>query len=102
MEQWRLDSSGISKHDSQEQELFLYQHMRTQNGKIFYLDVPLNEIKKRLSNISTRGVAANKNDSVENIFAEREALYKNYADEIIDLTDCTVEQAVEKISKKIK
>ena len=37
MEQWRIDSSGISKHDSQEQELFLYQHMRTQNGKIFYL-----------------------------------------------------------------
>ena len=72
------------------------------NGKIFYLDVPLNEIKKRLSNISTRGVAAKKNDSVENIFAEREALYKKYADEIINLTDCTVEQAVEMISKKIK
>lgn len=72
------------------------------NGKIFYLDVPLNEIKKRLSNISTRGVAAKKNDSVENIFSEREALYKKYADEIINLTDCTVEQAVEIISKKIK
>ena len=72
------------------------------NGKIFYLNVPLVEIKKRLSNISTRGVAAKKNDSVENIFAEREALYKKYADEIIDLTGCTVEKAVEMISNKIK
>ena len=72
------------------------------DGKIFYLDVPLDEIKKRLSNISTRGIAAKKNDSIENIFAEREALYKKYADEIIDLTGCTVEQAVEMISNKIK
>lgn len=72
------------------------------NGKIFYLDVPLNEIKKRLNNISTRGIAANKNDSIESIFNERESLYKKYADEIIDLTDCSVEQAVEEICKKIK
>ena len=72
------------------------------DGKIFYLDVPLDEIKKRLSNISTRGIAAKKNDSIENIFAEREALYKKYADEIIDLTGCTVEKAVEMISNKIK
>ena len=44
------------------------------DGKIFYLDVPLDEIKKRLSNISTRGIAAKKNDSIENIFAEKNFL----------------------------
>lgn len=72
------------------------------NGKIFYLNVPLDEIKKRLNNINTRGIAANKNDSIDKIFEEREALYKKYADETIDLINCTVEQAVEKICKKIK
>ena len=72
------------------------------NGKIFYLNVPLDEIKNRLNNISTRGIAANKNDSIDNIFIEREPLYKKYADVIIDLTDSTVEQAVEEICKKIK
>lgn len=72
------------------------------NGKIFYLDVPLSEIKKRLNNISTRGIAADKNDTIENIFAEREFLYKKYADEIIDLTDCNVEEAVSKICQKIE
>ncbi len=72
------------------------------NGKIFYLDVPLDEIKKRLNNISTRGIAANKNDSIDDVFIEREPLYKKYADVIIDLTDSTVEQAVEEICKKIK
>ncbi len=72
------------------------------NGKIFYLNVSLDEIKKRLNNISTRGIAANKNDSIENIFIEREPLYKKYADVIVDLTDKTVEQSVEEICKKIK
>lgn len=72
------------------------------NGKIFYLDVPLFEIKKRLNNISTRGIAADKNDSIEDIFAERESLYKKYADEIIDLADCDIEEAIEKICKKIE
>ena len=72
------------------------------NGKIFYLNVSLDEIKKRLNNISTRGIAANKNDSIENIFIEREPLYKKYADVIVDLTDSTVEQSVEEICKKIK
>lgn len=72
------------------------------NGKIFYLNVPLDEIKKRLNNISTRGIAANKNDSIEKIFIEREPLYKKYADVIVDLTDRTVEQAVGEICKKIK
>lgn len=72
------------------------------NGKIFYLDVPLFEIKKRLNNISTRGIAADKNDSIEDIYAERESLYKKYADEIIDLADCDIEEAIEKICKKIE
>ena len=72
------------------------------NGIIFYLDVTLSEIKKRLNNISTRGIAADKNDTIENIFAEREFLYKKFADEILDLTDCNVEEAVEKICQKIE
>lgn len=72
------------------------------NGKIFYLDVPLFEIKKRLNNISTRGIAADKNDSIEDIYAERESLYKKYADEIIDLADCDIEEAIKKICKKIE
>ena len=72
------------------------------NGKIFYLNVPLDEIKKRLSNISTRGIAAKKDDSIESIFIERSPLYEKYADFIIDLTGCTVEQTVEKICQKLK
>lgn len=72
------------------------------NGKIFYLNVPLDEIKRRLNNISTRGIAAKKDDSIENIFLERSPLYEKYADFIIDLTNSTVEETVEKICQKLK
>lgn len=69
------------------------------NGKIIYLDVSLDEIKRRLDNISTRGIAAKKNKSIEDIFNERTALYEKYADIKISLHLTTVEQAVEQICK---
>lgn len=72
------------------------------NGKIFYLNVPLNEIKKRLNNISTRGIAAKKGESVEDIFSERSPLYEKYADVILTLDNSSAEQTVEKICKHIK
>ncbi len=71
-------------------------------GRIVYLKVPLNEIKNRLKNIRTRGVAATENQTVDDIFCERSPLYEKYADVIIDLNGCSVEQAVEKISKIYK
>lgn len=72
------------------------------HGKIFYLNVPLDEIKKRLDNISTRGIVASKNQTIDDIFCERSPLYKKYADFILDLDGCSAEQAVEKISKFYK
>lgn len=72
------------------------------NGKVFYLNVPLNEIKKRLDNISTRGVAASKEQTIDDIFNERSFLYNKYADYILDLDGCSAEQTVEKITKFYK
>ncbi len=69
------------------------------NGKIVFLDVPLDEIKKRLNNISTRGIAAQKSLSVDDIYNERISLYNKYADVVLELDNITVEQTVEKICK---
>lgn len=69
------------------------------NGKIIYLDVPLSEIKKRLNNISTRGIVAQKNDTIDDIYNERVSLYNKYADITLELDGTSVEQAVEKIVK---
>ena len=74
------------------------EHLK-KNGKIVYLDVPLDEIKRRLNNISTRGIAAKKNDSIDDIYNERVALYNKYADIIIKTDGESVEKTVEKICK---
>lgn len=74
------------------------EHLK-KNGKIVYLDVPLDEIKRRLNNISTRGIAAKKNDSIDDIYSERVALYNKYADIIIKTDGESVEKTVEKICK---
>lgn len=74
------------------------QHLKS-NGKIIFLDVPLDEIKRRLNNINTRGIAAKKNKSIEDIYNERIALYNKYADIIIKTDGESVEKTVEKICK---
>lgn len=74
------------------------QHLKS-NGKIIFLDVPLDEIERRLNNINTRGIAAKKNKSIEDIYNERIALYNKYADIIIKTDGESVEKTVEKICK---
>ncbi len=74
------------------------EHLK-KNGKIIFLDVPLDEIKRRLNNISTRGIAAQKNDTIDDIYNERIALYNKYADIKLSLDGISVEQTVEKICK---
>lgn len=72
------------------------------NGKIIYLNVSLDEIKTRLDNINTRGVAATENQTIDDIYNERSPLYLKYADFVLDLNNSNVEQTVEKICNLIK
>ncbi len=74
------------------------EHLK-KNGKIVFLDVSLNELKKRLNNISTRGIAAQKNDTIDDIYNERISLYNKYADVTFHFDNVSVEQVVEKICK---
>lgn len=67
------------------------------NGVTVYLDVPLEEVKRRLSNITTRGIACRKGESVDEIFAQRASLYEQYADIKVECAGFTAEQLVGKI-----
>ena len=73
-----------------------------ENGKIFFLNVSLPEIKSRLDNINTRGVAADKSQTIDDIFNQRYPLYEKYADYILDLNNSNVEETVEKICNLLK
>jgi len=49
-------------------------------GPIVYLDVPLEELRRRIHNYETRGIARRPEQSFAHLFEERAALYRQYAD----------------------
>ena len=66
-------------------------------GKIVYLEVPLEELKKRVTNFSTRGIVKKDGQTLEDIYKERVPLYKKYADITVGCTDCSLQENAEKI-----
>lgn len=50
------------------------------NGTIIFLDASLDTLKKRITDYDQRGIARRPDQSFEDLFAERSALYKKYAD----------------------
>ena len=72
------------------------------NSKIVYLKLDISEIKARLSNIATRGVAGAKEKSIEEIFEERKPLYEKYADYTVDCSGGEVAENALKIVDKVK
>lgn len=73
-----------------------------QNGLIIYLDVPFEEINRRLKNISTRGIVIKKGSSLKDIYEERVPLYIQYCDITIDCAIKDVEQCVREMMEKIQ
>ena len=54
-------------------------------GRIVYLHLPLEELERRLNNISTRGIAMAPGETLADLFAYRAPLYRNYADLTVDV-----------------
>lgn len=67
----------------------------SRDGVTVYLDVPLNEIKRRVDNITTRGIAMKSGETLETVYNERLPLYRKYADITVNCGD--TEYTVKKI-----
>lgn len=74
------------------------EHLRV-NGTIVYLRVSLDEMLRRIKNITTRGILLHEGETVQQMYAVREPLYRKHADVIIDCNELTVEQAVEAVCR---
>ena len=72
-----------------------------ENGKIVYLHVDFNEIEKRVTNITTRGIVLKNGKSLADAFDERKPLYDKYADVVIDCTGSTIENSVKMLAEKL-
>jgi len=53
-------------------------------SKIIFLEIDFEEIKNRIHNFETRGIAKADNQSFKDLFRERQILYKKYAEITID------------------
>ncbi|MCF7791308.1 MAG: shikimate kinase [Victivallales bacterium] len=69
---------------------------------IVFLEVDFDIIKKRLYNIETRGIARPEEQTIEEVFTEREALYKKYAEHTVETSFLDQDAAAEEIVRKLK
>ena len=72
------------------------ENLRNQ-GKVVFIDVPLCEIEKRVTNIKTRGIAFRKDETLADVYRDRTPLYKKYADITADFSGGSIEEAVEAV-----
>lgn len=71
------------------------------NGIVVYLKVNADELKKRICNIHTRGIAMKEGTTIAELYAERAPLYEKYADITVDCSDSTPEQCVDTIAETL-
>ncbi len=77
------------------------QHL-AQFGTVVFLDVTLNELRARIHNYETRGIAKAPDQTFEDLFEERNLLYKRYADIIIDCNNKSADQIVKELRLQLK
>ena len=69
---------------------------------IVFLEAGLNVIKKRIKNFKTRGIAKDINQRFEELYDERQILYKKYADITVDCNLLNQEDLAIQIAGSIK
>ena len=67
------------------------------NGAVVYLSATYEEVEKRVTNITTRGIVLKHGCSLQDAFVERVPLYEQYSDYTVDGTGKSIEECVEEI-----
>ena len=71
-------------------------------SKLVFLELPLSELKRRVSDFENRGVVGLKKNSLEELYKERLLLYAEYADVRVKLDPAwRIEQNCDKIIKRV-
>lgn len=75
-------------------------HLRS-IGKVVYLRLSYDQMRRRIRNLETRGIAMKAGMTLRDMYKERSPLYEKYADYTIDCGNGTVEETVAQICKCI-
>jgi len=70
-------------------------------SKVIFLKVKYEEIKKRIHNFKSRGIAKHKDQTFRDLFNERQILYNKYAEFTINCEDFDQEEIAEIIASKV-
>lgn len=72
-----------------------------EGGKVVYLSVDFEELQKRLSNITTRGIVFKGHGDLRSVYEERLPLYRKYADLCVECTGLDIETAVRTVAAAV-
>jgi shikimate kinase len=71
-------------------------------SKVIFLEVSFVEIKRRIHNFKTRGIAKSKGQTFRNLYDERQSLYNKYAEITINCNRSDQEEIAMQISDSIQ
>lgn len=77
------------------------EHLRTL-GKVVYLKISFDEMRRRLGDYSHRGVIMRHGNALEYMYAERAPLYEKYADITVDVGSTDFAKALDIICEAVK
>ena len=73
-----------------------------QNGICVYIYAPYTEINKRVNNRGTRGIAAENNETLLDIYNYRTPFYRKYADITVECTGFSAEKNADRIAAALE
>lgn len=68
-----------------------------QNSIVVFIKTDLDELKRRVKNYETRGIARRPDQSFQELFDERELLYNKYSDIVVESLNGNQDEMVEEI-----
>jgi shikimate kinase len=71
------------------------------NGVVVFLGVELARLRERLGDFATRGIVRRPGQTLEQLFEERDILYRKYADITVPCTDMTHEHVCQEICARL-
>lgn len=71
-------------------------------GPVVFLNCSAEELRRRIHNYESRGIAKAPGQSFAELFAERQALYRKYADVTVDCDGRDMQQVLDRVLKELK
>ena len=76
-------------------------HLRTL-GTTVYISLPIEEIEKRITDLSHRGVAMSRGETLRDVYQKRVPIYDKYADVKVDISGETIAASCRKLCSELK